>query len=264
MQAFNQLLDAISGLGTTGIIARLSGSTAAARTLAAGAGLSWANGDGVAGNPTISLSFASQAEAEAGTEATKPVNSLRVAQAIAALGQKGRVLLATKTASASATLDFTEFNNAVYRWYEWELESLLPGTDNVYLRCRLSTDAGATWDAGAGAYQYGGSSCEAGGTLDNHQSSSATAIDLTYVGSKGIGNAVGEYGLSGSLKLYNAAFTTCYTRLFASLDYDSNIGRNVATQLSGIRKLAQDTTGLRLLMSSGTIASGVVRMYGVQ
>lgn len=42
------------------------------------------NGDGVAGDPTLSAVFASQAEAEAGTDTVKFMNALRVAQAILA------------------------------------------------------------------------------------------------------------------------------------------------------------------------------------
>lgn len=51
--------------------------------------ISVSNGDGVAGDPTISATIASQAEAEAGTDTTKLMTAQRVAQAIAALGSSG-------------------------------------------------------------------------------------------------------------------------------------------------------------------------------
>jgi hypothetical protein len=53
VQAFDADLSALAGLAANGMIARTGAGTAAVRTLTAGAGISIANGDGVAGNPTI-------------------------------------------------------------------------------------------------------------------------------------------------------------------------------------------------------------------
>lgn len=174
----------------------------------------------------------------------------------------GRVLLATKTASASATLDFTEFNNAAYKWYEFELENVKPATDGVYLRARVSTDGGATYDSGASNYQYMGYACGSGG-LQNHQSTGAIAIELTYVSAVLIGNAAAELGVTGIVKVYNASLSAGYTRLFASLEYDDTATNVVNMGLSGSRRAAQDADAIRFLMSSGNIASGTIRMYGV-
>jgi len=56
VQAYNAELAAISGLSSNGLIARTSSSTAAARTLTGTAGqITVTNGDGVSGNPTLSL-----------------------------------------------------------------------------------------------------------------------------------------------------------------------------------------------------------------
>jgi hypothetical protein len=56
VQAFDAELAAISGLSSNGLIARTSSSTAAARTLTGTAGqITVTNGDGVSGNPTLSL-----------------------------------------------------------------------------------------------------------------------------------------------------------------------------------------------------------------
>ena len=53
VQAFDADLSALAGLASNGMIARTGAGTASARTITAGAGISIANGDGVAGNPTI-------------------------------------------------------------------------------------------------------------------------------------------------------------------------------------------------------------------
>jgi hypothetical protein len=48
---------ALHTLGTNGVIARTGAGTVAARSIAAGTGITVTNGDGVAGNPTVSLNF---------------------------------------------------------------------------------------------------------------------------------------------------------------------------------------------------------------
>ncbi len=55
VQAYDADLAAFAGLAGTGLVARTGAGTVSARTLTAGTGTSVANGDGVAGNPTVSL-----------------------------------------------------------------------------------------------------------------------------------------------------------------------------------------------------------------
>ena len=52
----NAELQALSGLNTTGLVARTGSASYAPRTLTAGTGISITNGDGIAGNPTLSVS----------------------------------------------------------------------------------------------------------------------------------------------------------------------------------------------------------------
>lgn len=81
-QPLDSDLTALAGLGTTGIIVRSGAGTAVTRAIAAGTGLTVADGTGVSGNPTLSADVASQAEAEAGTSSTKLMTPQRVRQAI--------------------------------------------------------------------------------------------------------------------------------------------------------------------------------------
>jgi hypothetical protein len=55
VQAYDSDLTAIAAISTAGFISRTGAGTAAARSLAAGSGISITNGDGVSGNPTISI-----------------------------------------------------------------------------------------------------------------------------------------------------------------------------------------------------------------
>jgi hypothetical protein len=77
-------LTAVAGLATSGLVARTGAGTAAARSIAVSGLATIADGNAVAGNPTVGVPAASQAEAEAGTDNTKVMTPLRVAQAVAA------------------------------------------------------------------------------------------------------------------------------------------------------------------------------------
>lgn len=263
VQAYNQLLGAVSGLASNGLMARLSGSTAAARTITGTANqITVTNGDGVSGNPTIAAVVASQAEAEAGTDTTKLMTAQRTAQAIAALAPDsgGRVLLADQTlGSAAASMSFTEFDNAIFEWYEFELTRFKPGTDNNSLRMRLSTDGGATYDSGASDYSYSIIGLKAGSGL-NSAAAAATAIVLA----DNIGNATTDDGVCGTIKLYNAptnARKTMVTAMLAGATSTDSIGAFFST---GQRLAAQNTDAVRFLFGTGDIgANSRVRMYGI-
>lgn len=170
---------------------------------------------------------------------------------------QGRVLLATKTASASATLDFTEFDNATYRWYEFDLDNVKPATDATDFYARVSTNGGSSYNAGASDYSwtYGGTGSVALTQADGADGHMQIATN--------IGNAAAEFGVSGRLILLSAGSATAYTRLLSQIGYDSSAGEGFQLTGLGRRLAAEDTDAIRFLFSSGNITSGTIRMYGV-
>ena len=174
-----------------------------------------------------------------------------------------RVLLATKTASASATLDFTEFNNAAYKWYEFEPDDILPATDGATFRMRFSTNAGVSYDSGASDYSYGNVIMEDSGTPQNDNSGGATFINLMNGYGAGLGAAAGELGVRGTLKLYGAGNAASKTSVNGLLMAENTSGRMSSEWVSGRRTTAQDTDAVRFYMSAGNITSGTIRMYGI-
>jgi len=75
-------LTALAGLATTGMIARTGAGTVAARTLTAGTGISISNGDGVAGNPTITNTLTVEATVLLGTLATTSGTSVTLSSLV--------------------------------------------------------------------------------------------------------------------------------------------------------------------------------------
>lgn len=94
----------LSTLATNGVVARTATGTITARTIAQGTGITVTNGDGVAGNPTIAATLASQAQAETGTDNTVLMTPLRVAQA-------ARPILGTAAATTTGVGTFVDFGS---------------------------------------------------------------------------------------------------------------------------------------------------------
>jgi len=178
---------------------------------------------------------------------------------VTALETGSRVRLATRTASASASLNFTEFNNTLYRRYEFELDSLLPATDNTTFWLRTSTNGGSTYDAGATDYAYTGTEKGSGAEVDSVDSLGAPQIVLCT----SVGNAAGEQGVSGIVSVWGAgvaARTTFRTFLHS---FDAADGSPFIVNGAAARLASQDTDAVRFLFSSGNITSGTIRMYGI-
>ncbi len=170
---------------------------------------------------------------------------------------QGRVLLATKTASASATLDFTEFNNATYRRYEFELDNVKPATDATDFEALVSSNAGSSYDTGASDYSWTYDGTGDAVLTGQDQADSAMRVATN------VGNATEEDGISGNIMLFNAASATARTKLRSAMLYDAATGVNFQINGGGKRLADQDTDALRFRFSSGNIASGTIRMYGV-
>jgi hypothetical protein len=168
------------------------------------------------------------------------------------------VLLEQHTASSSATLDFTAFISSTYDDYLFQLVNVLPATDSVNLRVRMSTDGGSTYDSGNNyfisyfSWNSAGSAFGATGTPGSPTSSLQTAMVS--------GNTAG-YGFVGSFQLFDPGGSN-----------NKSVQYHVSSQQSGIYQVdigggayvnATAVNATRFLMSSGNIASGTIRVYGI-
>jgi len=164
-------------------------------------------------------------------------------------------LISTATASTSATIDFTLPSG--YKSFEIRVISLIPSTDNVGMWIRVSTDGGATFAAGASDYVYQ-RNIQNGTTAAPVLSSPDTKI-VTLGGA--IGNGSGRY-FNSIIKVFdpsNASINKNISVDFYTFRSDSiySIGF-----VNGVYKFNTAIDAIRILMSSGNIASGTFELWG--
>jgi len=172
------------------------------------------------------------------------------------LGTGGLVLLEQHTASSSATLDFASFISSDYDDYLIEMVNMLPATDNVTPQLRVGTGGGPTYDSGAN-YTWMIVNRPAG-AVGGNGSSGQTSIALF---DSGVSNSEPS---SWSLRLFNPQSTTANKQFSGTglVNYFSGPTPFVSLN-GGVYVSHTAVTALRFLYSSGNIASGTIRIYGV-
>lgn len=295
-QGSDATLTSLAAYNTNGIITQTAADTFTGRTISGTAPISIVNGDGVSGNPTISItdpipvvnggteraSHTEYAVICGGTTTTSPQQSissvgttgqiltsngagaLPTFQAVVT-GTSGWDLLDTQTASASTFIDFESSIDSTYNSYVFMFIDIIPTTDNVSLRMRTSTDGGSSYDEGASDYGFTWVVMK-DQTFGTITSGYDTDTEIRIIGNGGgdqttLGNATDEKS-NGQLFLYNPSGTS-YTRITTQFQGTDTAGKVFQQSGSGARLSAGNVDAVRFFMSSGTIASGSIRMYGI-
>jgi hypothetical protein len=199
---------------------------------------------------------------------TPGAGSLTIAAGGAAGG--GWFLIQTQTASNSATLDFTTGINSTYKNFVFVMNYLVPVTDEVDLTINFSTNAGSAWLTSA-VYGYTNNLWDAannGPSTTNNVGNSAIALYLTGDNNTVIWDIDSEAsgGLSGLLWCYDFS-NTLNTKMITSDSTWRAGGSATACARSATSGIIEETgaiNGVRFLMSSGSISTGSIALYGLK
>ena len=156
------------------------------------------------------------------------------------------VYLGSATASASATLDFTNGIDSTYDTYVFSFEKILLST-NASCYLRTSSNSGSSYDSGATDYR------------DYSGSLNFSSIQIT-------GGPAQIPIINGFLYMYAPSSTSVKKDFFSSLltKYTAGTTQTVSSQdLGGTRETTSAINAIRFFLSSGVFTSGTIRLYGV-
>jgi hypothetical protein len=189
-------------------------------------------------------------------------NTTQIATTAFVQANSGLQFIESQDASASATLDFTGFNAALYDAYVFEIANLIPTDDGPVVYMRTSSDGGATYDSGASDYSWSsisfahaaGPAVTTGGDTDDEK---------IYLGLGALGNAAGEDGFSATVKVVGPHLAKKTVVAFQGTKFLFN-GTTLNLQGGGARLAQTEVDAVRFYLSAGTIASGTITMYGLR
>ena len=179
----------------------------------------------------------------------------------------GMVLLEEHSASASASLNFTTRNKSGltgatfqsdFDEYVIEIINLIPATDNTDLTMRCSTNGGVSYDSGANyARQV---------RIDNAAFNGVGGADsgltsITWFAN--VDTTVTQTAVNGTIKAFAPLNESIYKAFVMTGTYKNNDTRFYSTSGHGWYLSTTAVNALQFLMSSGNIASGTIRIYGV-
>ncbi len=177
-------------------------------------------------------------------------------------GGGGLVLLEQHTASNSATLDFTTCITATYDEYMIELLGIVPATNGAIMTLRCSTDGGANYDT-SGIYDYGELHIQWAGSASSYGASNGTSIPIFNDGAGSALLNTATPALVATIRLFDPLNATNYKYLLAQGNGVYTSGNRYQFTSSGVYRSATAVDAIRFLMSSGNIASGTIRVYGI-
>lgn len=167
-----------------------------------------------------------------------------------------QILLATVTASSSATVDFTSNINSTYKVYLVELIDVVPVTNSVDLWLRVSEDGSTFVTTG---YSWSGDWSSSTGSSNADGTGSDSKFKLN-----GTSDSISNTGsLNGWVKFYNPAGTSLSKFFLGQVGYSGAAIHDNHTWSGNYNNTTNAIVGIRFLMSTGNISSGTFKLYGL-
>jgi len=192
-----------------------------------------------------------------------PLGANKVALFGASADTGSAVLLSTATASSSASLSFTL--PTAYKQVKFGFYNITPATDNVAFQFQMSTDSGSSYATTVTttifiaehneADSYSALSYRTGDDLA--QSTSMMSI-APYI------DNASDASTSGELTVYNPASTTYVKHFYSRMPTLANGDYAFDTFYAGYGNTTSAVDACKFAMSSGNIASGTIKMWGIK
>lgn len=172
----------------------------------------------------------------------------------------GPVQLSVATASSSAQLVLTGITSA-HPIHIIQLSNLVPATDGVNLGMQYSTDGGSTWMT-TSQYEWGSLRNVSSGPTGSGSGGGGADYIFLNSNSLSITNDAGK-GFTGSLTLHNLAGSGNRKMMTGQGVFPASGGVYAQVSLNGVTAFTTAVSAVKFFFSSGNIASGSARLFGV-
>ena len=176
-------------------------------------------------------------------------------------------LLATATASSSATIDFTSGIDSTYKEYVFKFINIHPATDNANFSFQVDvgTDTSYAQTITSASFQanHKEDDSETGLVVDSnsdqHQGTSFQVIQ------RNVGN-FNDNGACGTLTLFNPSSTVFTKHFISTTQAQQNDGGGMSQKyfMAGYVNTTTALTRVRFKFDSGNIDSGTFKLYGIK
>ena len=194
-------------------------------------------------------------------------NSISNVTSFAQVPSGSPVLLATSTASGSASISFTTGIDSTYDIYKWEFINIHPETDLANFLFQGSTNSGSSYGVTITstaflAYNREDNSTAALGYQTNGDLAQSTSFQNI---TKEIGNGSDE-SMSGSLCIFNPSSTIFVKHWINESHHMDGTGSPLAVRdmMAGYFNTTSAINAIRFQMSSGNIDAGTIKLYGIK
>jgi len=177
-------------------------------------------------------------------------------------------LIKTLTASSSSTLSFVDGAASVvlddtFDSYLFKFINIHPASNNVDFQFNMSADAGGNYNVTKTSSFFQAERSEAGGGGLAYSANDDLAQDAGF---QNISDAVGtdnDASSNGILTIFNPSSTVFMKHFTARLNGMYNSSYIVDCHSAGYANTTSAVDAVQFKFSSGAIASGVIKLYGI-
>ena len=180
-------------------------------------------------------------------------------QAVDTINYKSAVLDIQQVSSSVSTINLTNGFGTQYKRYTIDLIDVTFSAATSLLQLLVSIDKGATYVTAAASYMWGlQSTLYSAGVSTWANSVSDTALHLTSVNATSTAHNI----LCGTISIYNPSSGSSYTMLKWDLSYRNATPDVIQVQGTGMYLANTAVNAIRLLPTSGNVASGTIVVTG--
>ena len=175
---------------------------------------------------------------------------------------KSMILLATETASSSATISFTSGIDSTYKEYIFKFINIHPATDSQHLQVNFR-DGGSDFDATKTTTAFYGYNGEGGGNDLSYLTGLDLAQSTSYQSICGTVSNQNDESFSGTMHLFDPSNTTFVKHFMVRGNTYSQNDLTADMYFVGYCNVTAAIDGVDFKFGSGNIDSGVIKMFGL-